>query len=666
MKSWLLLCGVLLTIMAASALPMNDHFGIADSVGPGSGLVSSLVNSTQPGSGPSDPVEVETFLDRVMPAALARYNVPGATVAVVKDGRLVIAKGYGYNDIVNRTPIDAKTTSFRIGSTTKLFTWTAVMQLVEEGKIDLDADINTYLKDFKIPDTWPGQPVTMRHLMTHTAGFEDSTIHMVVDDPANLISIRRYCAENIPARINPPGKVSLYSNYGTTLAAVVVEDVSGMPFDQYLQSRILTPLAMKNTSIREDLPPELASQLTNGYMFAHGENLPIHDDIYVIGPAGSISSTAPDMAKFMIAHLQNGTYGNATILSPGTAELMHAEAFTNDPRVASMCLGFYEQYYNGRRAIAHGGDTNTFHSLLLLIPDEKTGFFVSSNSAGGKGVRDEIFTSFMDHYYPKEPPTHQKPNPAAVSRLQQYAGTYEMNRYNYARFEKYLSPPVPLDFTVTPEGTLRIMTAAGPVEYTEVQPGVFTRADGTRPANGDVVFHTAPDGSVEYFAYTNIPVLVFNRVPWYATASFQNDLKTATGIILVSVLVWPLLFIFRRTHAIPEPSVSKPIRIARWIAGSAALIFLASTFVLVPWVTTDESLISIYMTSQTVPVLLTAVLTLPVIAAVLTLATVAFAALAWKEKYWKVPHRVHYTIITIALIATLWWVNFWNLWGFCL
>lgn len=666
MKSIGLLVCLCLLVLAVSASSLQDGMGMT---GDASRVILPAQvsgNSTTPQNGPSDPAEVEAFLNQVIPAALARYNVPGATVAVVKDGRLVVAKGYGYSDVANKTPVDATATTFRIGSITKLFTWTAVMQLVEEGKINLDADVNTYLSDFKIPDTYPGQPVTMRHLMTHTAGFEDTGIHQQVEDPVNLITIRQYCAENIPARISPPGKTSQYSNYGTTLAAVIVEDVSRMPFDQYLQSRILTPLAMRNTSIREDLPPDLASRLTKAYTFANNENIPTQDNIFVIGPAGTISSTAPDMAKFMIANLQNGTYGNATILAPRTAALMHARAFANDPRVAGMALGFYEQYYNGRRAIAHGGDTELFHSLLVLLPDEQAGFFVSSNSAGGRGVRDTLFTSFMDHYYPGVPQVLPRPDPAASARLQLYAGTYEMNRHTYTRFEKYLSPSTPIEVTATPEGTLVITTAGSPVTYVEVQPGVFSPADGTRLARGDVVFHIAPDGTVEYFCYGNIPVFVYDRVPWYTTDGFRDGLRTAAGIVLATVLLWPLLALFRRTYVVPEPSVSRPAVIARWITGLAALILLVFVVVLVPWVTTDQNLLTQYLDTQTVPPILTAVLTLPVIAGVLTLTAIVFTVLAWKAKYWTVPHRVHYTIIVIALIAMLWWVNANCLWIFCL
>lgn len=646
MRVFLAICGLLLLIAAVSALPENG---------------SNLSFTT---TGPSDPAEVSAFLDTVMPATLAKYNVPGATVAVVKDGRLVVAKGYGYSNLSGRIPVDANTTSFRIGSVTKLFTWTAVMQLVDEGKIDLDTDVNTYLVDMKIPDTYPGQPVTMRNLMTHTAGFEDAALHVDGPDPNNLISFRQYCKENIPARVSPPGKVTSYSNYGTTLAAIIVEDVSGMPYEEYLQTRILTPLGMNRTSIQQDLPPDLALSLSRGYMFTGKENTDaIPDDVLTISPAGAISAPAPDMAKFMIAHLQNGTYNNASILSERAAGLMHARAFANDPRVPGMCLGFYEQNYNGLRTIGHDGDTTEFHSRLTLIPEKQTGFFVSYNGAGGDPARDEFYEEFMNHYYPALQSPVPAGDPANASLLQKYAGTYEANRHNYARFEKILSSLGQIGFTVSGEGTL--LTTTGK-EFVETDPGVFVRADGTRPAKGGMVFHTAPDGTVDYLLQENSPVVALVRVPWYETAGFLDNLRMAAGALLATVLIWPLLFLFRRTHGIPEPAVPGPAKVARWIAGSAALILLGFVFILVPAIIGDQALMSSYLTGQGVPLILTIAMTVPVVAGILTLVTAAFAILAWKERYWTALNRAHYTLVTIALIAMLWWVNFWNLWVFCL
>jgi CubicO group peptidase (beta-lactamase class C family) len=624
------------------------------------------VMNTTPPDGPSDPAEVDAFLDQVMPAALARYNVPGATVAVVNDGRLVAARGYGYNDLVNRTKIDGDTTLFRIGSCSKLVTWTAVMQLVDEGKIDLDADVNTYLTDFEIPDTYPGHPVTMRNLMTHTAGFEDTARHSTAASTAGITSIHQYCKENIPARIASPGTVTQYSNYGATLAAVVVEEVSGMPFEQYAQSRIFTPLGMTNTSLREDLPPAFASRLTKGYTYDGSQNVATPDEIIIMAPAGAISSTAPDMAKFMIAHLQNGTYGNATILSKNVSDLMHARAFSNDPRVAGMALGFYEQFYNGKRAIEHSGDTTAFHSLLVLLPDENAGFFVSSNSPGGTMVRDELFAAFMDHYYPAQPRVLPAPDANPSIGLQKYAGTYMSNRHAYTKFEKNNHPAGQVSVTVTPRGTIVIAMGASSTEYMEIAPGVFARADGTSSVGGDVVFHTAPDGSVDYMCSVNMPIFVYSRVPWYGTDGFMDGLKTASAIVLVSVLLWPLLALFRRTHRVPEPVVPRSEAAARWTAGISALVLLVFVYFLEPYAMTDPGIIMPYIYPGPTPAILIAVCTLPVIVLVLALACIAFTALAWKEKYWTAPHRVHYTLVTVALFAMLWWVITNCLWVFSL
>lgn len=645
MRLFLAICGLLLLVLSVSALTETGTpvpFGT---------------------NGPSDPAEVTAFLDTVMPANLARYNVPGATIAVVKDGQLVVAKGYGYSNISGRIPVNATTTSFRIGSVTKLFTWTAIMQLADEGKIDLDADVNTYLKDMKIPDTYPGRPVTVRNLMTHTAGFEDGGLRTVGTDPKNLTPFRQYCKENIPARVFPPGKVTSYSNYGTTLAAVIVEDVSGMPYEEYLTTRILAPLEMDRTSIREDLPPDLAARLSRGYAYAANENSVAEDDIIVIGPAGTISAPSPDMAKFMIAHLNNGTYRDATILSERATGLMHARAFTNDPRVSGVCLGFYEQHYNGLRTIGHDGDTTLFHSRLILIPEKQAGYFVSYNSAGGGLARDEFHEAFMNHYYPAPQSPVPKPDPVNVPQLQKYAGTYEMNRHNYARFEKVLNPLVQIGVTVSGDGTLLTTTGS---DLVETDPGVFVRADGTRPANGGLVFHTTTDGTIDYLMSANVPILAFDRIPWYATQGSLDTLRLAAGALLATVLLWPLLFFFRRMHKIPQPAMAGPARFARWTAGGAALLLLGFVFYLVPTLTGNQELVLSYITGQAVPLSLTLATTVPVIAAILTLITAALAVLAWKECYWTVAHRVHFTIITLALVAMLWWVNFWNLWVFCL
>ena len=569
----------------------------------------------------------------------------------------------GYADIANRTPVDPETTLFNIGSITKLFTWTSVMQLVEEGKIDLDADVNTYLKDFSIPDTYPGQPVTMRHLLTHSAGFEDQTIHQTVAEVEDLYPFRTYCKENIPARVYPPGTVISYSNYGTTLAAVVVEDVTGVPFEQYLNEHILSPLSMTKTSISCTLPPEMAGTLSSGYHYVGMTNEAVPDYVFVIGPAGTISSTANDMAAFLAAHMKNGSWHGAEILSEETAALMQAPALSNDPRVSSMCLGFYETHLNNERIIGHGGDTDTFHSLLAIIPERGTGFFVSYNSAGGSKARYDLQTEFVDRFYPASASTAPANDPGTPAG--KYTGTYQPTRHNYRTLEFYLMPPEQIRVEQGEKGLLLTQSGSPPSEYGAVAPGIFAHLSGPGTPYGNLVFREDGQGTVDFLCYENLPVFAYERVPWYATEPFTEGVKNAGIAILLTVLVWPIMAIFRRVYGVSRDERDTALSMyARLVAGAASLLFVAFVLVLLPAVTADMALLESYMRDRTVPLALSAVMTVPVIAVIVSAVAAAFAVPVWRRRYWSVWHRVHYSIVVIGLIMLAWWVNFWNLFVF--
>ena len=204
-----------------------------------------------------DAPTLERFFDDNVAREMGANDIPGATISVVKDGKLLFAKGYGSGDIASSRPVVASETLFRIGSVTKLFTWTAVMQLVEAGQLDLNADVNTYLESPKIPDTYP-QPITMAHLMTHTAGFEERQLGLSVIDKERARPLATVLAADMPDRIYPPGEVTAYSNYGAALAGYIVEQISSEPFDEYVQRHILEPLAMRHSTARQELPDSLS------------------------------------------------------------------------------------------------------------------------------------------------------------------------------------------------------------------------------------------------------------------------------------------------------------------------------------------------------------------------------------------------------------------------
>ena len=313
-----------------------------------------------------------------MPLQLQRENIAGAVIVVVKDGQVLFSKGYGYSDVALHKPVVPDATLFRPGSISKLFTWTSVMQLVEQNKLDLDRDVNGYL-DFKIPATYP-QPITLRHIMTHTAGFEEAIKNLFVPEAKDLKPLGEYLRTSIPGRVSPPGTTPAYSNYATALAGYIVQRTSGEAYDDYVERHIFQPLGMAHTTMRQPLPDALKPLMSQGYTVASKPPKPF--EFVQAWPAGSASVTATDMAKFMIAHLQDGQYQNVRILQPETARLMHSAQFAAVPPLNSMALGFYEETRNGQRIIGHGGDTVCFHSDLHLLPAAGVGFFVSYNSAG--------------------------------------------------------------------------------------------------------------------------------------------------------------------------------------------------------------------------------------------------------------------------------------------
>src|SRR5690242_3352719 len=340
---------VLLTIASAFSLGAASHAQTTKKPAEASASPHETPAAALMGSAPREltAADLEAFLDGLMPAQLEREDIAGAVITVVKDGRVLFTKGYGFSDVEKRKPVSPADTLFRPGSISKLFTWTSVMQLVEQGKLDLDHDVNDYL-DYKIPPAF-GKPITLRNIMTHTAGFEETAKELFAADASQMRPLGEYLREHIPGRIFPPGVTPAYSNYATAVAGYIVQRTSGKPFEQYVADNIYVPLGMSHTTFVQPLPPNLQPLMSNGYTRASQAAKPF--EFVQAFPAGSVSTSGADMCNFMIAHLQDGRFGSAQILKPETAKLMHSRQFAADPRLNGMALGFYEESRNGHRII---------------------------------------------------------------------------------------------------------------------------------------------------------------------------------------------------------------------------------------------------------------------------------------------------------------------------
>jgi CubicO group peptidase (beta-lactamase class C family) len=517
--------------------------------------------------------DLNAWLDGYLPYALHTADIAGAVVAVVKDGQILSERGYGYSDIAARTPVDPKLTLFRPGSVSKLVTWTAVMQLVEQGKIDLDADVNGYL-DFKIPPL-EGKPVTMRNLMQHVAGFEEQAKGIISEDP-QAPGFETLLKQWVPQRVFAPGSTPAYSNYGASLAGYIVQRVSGEPFDGYIEKHILQPLDMQHSSFRQPLPADLAPLMSKGYQLASEAAHPF--EIIGPAPAGAMSSPAEDMAHFMIAHLQKGEYHDTRILSAATAESMHNSPLTLLPPLNRMELGFFETNINGREVIGHLGDTTYFHTSLHLFLKENVGFYVSFNSTGKDGaagsLRTALFDDFADRYFPAPEESAQVDAKTSAAHAAMLRGHWVNSRGSQSNFLAVVGFVGQTKVSLGPQGEL-VVPFNGlnekPRHWVEVAPFLWRDRDGherlaAQLAHGEVVRFSIDELS---------PFMVFDRAPWYQDGAWLLPLLYASvGALVLTALLWPVAALARRHYRARldlDPSSLRAFKLSR----IAAVLILA-------------------------------------------------------------------------------------------
>ena len=614
--------------------------------------------------GPTDPAEMEAFLDEFFARTMEEYHIAGAAVSVVKDGGLFFAKGYGYADLENSIPVEADQTLFKVGSVTKLFTWTAVMQLVEQGKLDLDADVNSYL-DFRIPDTYP-QAITFRHLMTHTAGFEDLNFEILSQEGEDPTPAGEWLASHIPGRVRPPGEIAAYSNYGAALAGYIVERLSGESYSQYVQDHILNPLGMESSTAQWPTPPELRARESVGYMY-NGDaflEFPRLNGQVAFFPTGVIRSTATDMARFMVAHLQDGRYSDANntearILQESTAQQMHSTLYTPDPRISGNAYGFFEFSDNGQRVIGHGGESEPMHSLLLLLPDQNLGVFVTYNSTGGQALTTQHFgfqRAFFDHYYPAPAFEPLQPSVDFAERAGRFAGSYRFTRSSYTTLEKISGFFGAVEITPSGDGGLLLDTPWAKLRLVEVEPLYFRQVDGPF----DLVFREDDRGQITHVFTGIIPQFALERLKWYETPGFNMALLQGCVLIFLSVIPVALIRVIRNSRLRGDRKpVSPGARVALWIILAISILNLLFVVGTLQWLNTFQT----YGVSLGIPMFFKIVLGLGLVSAVLTAGALVYVVLAWKDGYWGVPFRAYYTLVTFAAVAFASFLNYWNLLG---
>ena len=414
--------------------------------------------------------DLSLFLKNNVPDLMREEQIPGAAVVVVQNGKILAIEGFGLADLERKKSVDPHTTIFPIGSISKVFTATALMQLADQKKIDLHRDVNHYLKKLQAPKTYP-EPITAASLLNHTSGLDEIRPGTQAESEKEIMPLSSFLKERL-VRVHPPGLITSYSTYGITLAGLLVEEMSGTSYENYLSQNIWKPLAMNRTHI--STPPQLSADVAIGYAVEEGKPVVVPYEWYHTIPASSIRSTAEDLANFLIAHLQCGRPEDRRIMSAESICEMHKQQSTTHPEMPGWTYGFQEDDKNGLHILEHGGDIAGFGSLLVLLPDQGVGLFVAHHVEGAN-LRFELKNRFLDRFFPDKREVHvPTPVPQKSDELKRFSGLYRGNIFCHTCTTGF--PVAEVEVVANNDGTISALDE----RWVQTSPLLFVRMDGKR------------------------------------------------------------------------------------------------------------------------------------------------------------------------------------------
>lgn len=622
----------------------------------------------------SETAALEPFVDGVVETAMHTERIAGVSVVVVRDGQVLLLKGYGVAN-ENGRRVDPERTLFRIASISKTFTWIALMQLVEAGKIDLDKPANDYLPaQLRIPDDGFSAPVLVRHLLTHSAGFEDLVAgHLFLPDPALALPLGDALVKYRPRRVRPPGAASVYSNYGTALAGAIVRQVSGEDFETHVEKRILTPLGLQSTTFREPYPmalvqgrglpspmaPALAADVSQGFRWSGGAFVKQpFEYVSQFAPAASGSTTAADMGRYMIALMAGGQ----GVLKPETVALFAREKplLANAPGLNGVAWGMLQSHSpNGWRAWGHGGDTLRFHSELAIYPDLKLGVFVTTNTTTGEALRDYLPGAIADRLGGENPAaaTIPKADPAQRDALRKFAGVYLVDRRAYSNAERaFCLARCAMHVSTSRDGQLILDGGGGASRLALV--GADDRGDGVKVYR----FRNLDSGEVAGFVERNGQIIRYlsaggvNRATRISVYAAPDGFYAIVLIGLLAALAALISGVSRFLAPTQPRAGARLAGVLLPVAGAAWLFALGAFAIYFQSATADEWVVFAHWPGEFGVGLWGAA-----VAAALTLLAIVAVIVAWPRANWSVWRRARITITLTALTAMAAMLFSWNM-----
>lgn len=633
----------------------------------------------------SDRQALETFVDDLVRTQIKINKTPGLAVVIVQGDEIILSKGYGYIDEEEQIAVDPAKTLFRIGSLSTIPTAFAIMQLVEQGKLDLETDVNQYLPDFKIKDAFD-QPVTVRYLLNRTGGFDTLTW---IGEPGleaqDKLPLSEYVRKTQPARIFPPGTQvnPIASSYDYLLAGYLVEAVSGVPFEKYMEENVFPLLSANSSTYRQPVPDSLSPFFSQGYE-VHGpyaDPYPYH--YYNAVSANGMSASPEDMARFIIPLLNNGQLGGESILQESSVDVLLQQKFSYHPQLSGQASTFSEFNYNGHRGLFMIDLMMDYSSAIYLLPEQQVGILLFANSLMGN-LLIQLPTQFCDRYQQLPAQSEETALPSAsftAEELERYTGFYHKTGLPERTFWKtfliqgtWETAKVTLD----ENGNLNIRGGAGlyswDTDWEPVDDVLFRFASNKKEAwtfisfdrDGYVAFGENEKGEVTYI-YSG--TTSYERMAWYEDAAlhillFALCLGAFGTYLWQEVILW-----FIHWWTIPayeekgKLELSKSRYIARLLASLACLLGSGIILTLLALLLTDITWLQKYTPERQIS-FLNSVMAFPMIFLVLVPGVLAATVFVWKGRYWTLKNRLYYTAVTVASTVALWQFNVWNVLGY--
>ncbi|WP_075589685.1 serine hydrolase domain-containing protein [Labilibacter marinus] len=615
---------------------------------------------------------LSAWIDSKLTKGIDSLNIVGATIVLIKDDSIRHLNGYGVSEIESKTAVDAHHSIFGVGSISKTFVATATMQLIEEGKLELDKDVNRYLKSFQLKYKF-NDSITVRQLLLHTSGLDNLITGTAVRAEKDVAPLAQYLKEQKPLQIRPSGQIINYSNQGYALLGLIVEEVSGVPCFAYIRDNVLKPLEMNSSGFKRTV--ELKDNYVSSYLQKDQQLIPYKPDFKLDYPSGSLNATASDMGHYIAMLLNNGTYKGRQIIDSASVAKMYHESFKHFPKAnCGRSLAFFESNWNGIGVYYHTGTAQGFNSQLTLIPEKNTGLFISVNSGNPltpkskfflNNISNELLTKLMMESMDANETVNDKAatcsvdNSCAVNEpleaigsvdepLEAFTGKYRYAFHGTSSLDK-------LGILMGKFMEMEIVEKDNTLEIPQWNDKLTPVSDLTFHSvlNRHIAFGKGVNEEISYFFVEScFEYYVWHKLKWYEPIKFQ---MFWLGSIVLILLIYMMASAVRRIFV--RQRKSHLLKRVNFLLASLSLLFIVLLAYTLMTVDPMEFLYGI-------PLLLKFALVIPLIIIPLVLVGIYLLVKVIRFKELKTMGIIYQSLVLVATLLFIPWLQYYNLIGF--